>query len=135
MPEQTFLVCPKCGQQREYPFDQTVSVYEHKCVDCGSPFRARFVIVRAKNSRQSKKQGRRDFSLRVQNFDGSEDLIEFAKSGTEDLDGGAVPIRPPLSPGVLADDTVVGLVRGSAEPATRVYAEVGHGPRLPEPRL
>ena len=82
------LVCPRCENQQAQILT-TLSMQpalEIKCNACNKPYTSRFVRIRAKNSRQSRKYVRRDFSVRVILPNGIEDLVEFTNSGIQDFE-------------------------------------------------
>lgn len=83
--ERVQLVCPKCEAQdiHEVDFANRSSV---TCEKCRTRFETRLLIVRAKRSASSKRQNLRNFSVRVQSFDGKDDLIEFVNAGTDDFE-------------------------------------------------
>jgi hypothetical protein len=83
---QTKLVCPKCEGQFPYEVMPSRSVYSIRCPGCHREFLSRVVHVRAKRSRGSKKENRRRFSIRVIDFSGGEDLIEFVNAGYADFE-------------------------------------------------
>jgi hypothetical protein len=84
--EQVRLVCPKCEQQDLYAVDLSSARASLSCHKCGTAFESRLVIIRAKKSNQSKKDSRRSFSIRVADFGGQEDMIEFVNSGLSDFE-------------------------------------------------
>lgn len=84
--ESVMLVCPKCQKQNLQQLQLTSEAMAVTCPDCQADFRTEIAVVRAKRSSSSKKEGRRTFSVRVQNFNGSERLIEFVNSGTDDFE-------------------------------------------------
>jgi hypothetical protein len=80
------LVCPKCEGQFPYEVMPTKSVYNIRCPGCRRGFLSRVVQVRAKRSRGSKKENKRHFSIRVIDFSGGEDLIEFVNASYADFE-------------------------------------------------
>jgi hypothetical protein len=80
------LVCPKCEGQFPYEVMPTKSVYSIRCPGCHRGFLSRVVQVRAKRSRGSKKENKRNFSIRVIDFSGGEDLIEFVNASYADFE-------------------------------------------------
>lgn len=85
-PEQIRIVCPKCEVQSLYEVTPFKSVYNLQCPNCHSDFKSRIVTVRSKRSRGYKRKHRRNFSIRVLDFSGGEDLIEFVNAGYEDFE-------------------------------------------------
>lgn len=84
--EQIRIVCPKCEVQSFYEVTPFKSVYNFQCPNCHSVFKSRFVTVRSKRSQGSKRDHRRNFSIRILDFSGSEDLIEFVNAGYKDFE-------------------------------------------------
>jgi hypothetical protein len=84
--ERVRLVCPKCEIQDLYQLDLTSKQTNVTCAKCHSGFLTRVVVVRAKRSNSSQREGRRRFSIRVQEFLGNEELIEFINAGTNDFE-------------------------------------------------
>jgi len=84
--KQMRLVCPKCEGQFLYGITLPRSRYGITCPSCHTGFTSRIVQIRAKHSRGSKKENRRRFSIRVTNFPGGEDLIEFVNAGYDDFE-------------------------------------------------
>ena len=60
--------------------------YKVTCQKCNRDFGSRVVKIRAKNSRQDKRANLRDYSVRVIDFSGGEDLIQFRQSGIADFE-------------------------------------------------
>jgi hypothetical protein len=84
--EQIRLVCPKCEAQFPYGIVLPKSVYGISCPGCHEGFTSRVVQVRAKRSRGSRRENRRHFSVRVIDFSGGEDMIEFVNAGYADFE-------------------------------------------------
>ena len=80
------IVCPKCRTQNPQQVTTTQSRYNFQCPKCKTKFRSRYARIRAKRSRGEKKSNRRHFSVRVQEADGSETLLEFTNSKYEDFE-------------------------------------------------
>jgi hypothetical protein len=80
------IVCPKCESQNSYMITDAVSVNYLQCPTCRVNFLSRVVRIRSKNSRGSKKEFRRRFSIRVYDMTGYEDLIEFVNAGLQDFE-------------------------------------------------
>lgn len=84
--EQIKIVCPKCETQNFCEVEPLKSVYHFQCPKCHSDFKSRIVKVRSKRSRGSKKDNRRNFSIRILDFSGGEDFIEFVNAGYKDFE-------------------------------------------------
>lgn len=80
------IICPKCKAENFYDVTLFKSVYNFQCPNCHSDFKSRIVTVRSKRSQGSKRKHRRNFSIRVLDFSGDEDLIEFINAGYEDFE-------------------------------------------------
>lgn len=78
------IVCPKCEDQNLFPISATVS--ELTCPKCKVNFVSRVTQIRSKRSRGNKKQGTREYTIRVMNPDGGEGLIEFINVNYEDFE-------------------------------------------------
>lgn len=79
------LVCPKCENQDLFQA-RLSSTEELICPNCKTQFISRIVRIRSKKSRGLKKEGKRSFSIRVTNFVGTEDLIEFENASYDDFE-------------------------------------------------
>ena len=79
------LVCPKCENQDLFQA-RLSSTEEFICPNCKTQFISRIVRIRSKKSRGLKKEGKRSFSIRVTNFVGTEDLIEFENASYDDFE-------------------------------------------------
>ena len=84
--EQIRIVCPKCETHNFYEIIPLKSVYNFQCPNCHSDFESRIVKVRSKRSQGSKRDNRRNFSIRILDFSGSEDFIEFVNTGYKDFE-------------------------------------------------
>src|ERR1051325_9967142 len=84
--EQVNLICPKCETQNALAISARKSNYKITCQKCHRDFGSRVVKIRAKNSRQDKRANLRDYSVRVIDFSGGEDLIQFRQSGIADFE-------------------------------------------------
>lgn len=84
--QQANLVCPKCQTQNIFPISTAQSNYQFTCPKCNSLFISRVVKIRAKNSRQDKRSNTRSYSVRIIDFSGREELIEFGQSGISDFE-------------------------------------------------
>ena len=71
------LICPNCETQNALVISATKSNYKVNCQKCNRDFGSRVVKIRAKNSRQDKRANLRDYSVRVIEFSGGEDLIKL----------------------------------------------------------
>lgn len=83
---QVNLICPKCETQNALVISTAKSNYKITCQKCKRDFGSRVVKIRAKNSRQDKRANLRDYSVRVIDFSGGEDLIQFRQSGIADFE-------------------------------------------------
>jgi hypothetical protein len=84
--ERIRLVCPKCETQTLYDLDLSAPTNLIACTKCSTSFHTRLLVVRAKRSNGSKRDGKRFFSIRVQTFAGAEELIEFINASTNDFE-------------------------------------------------
>lgn len=80
------IVCPKCESQNVFLANSSNSTNSFVCPKCRTSFLSRIVNIRSKSSRGSKKENRRTFSVRVKEFNGREDLIEFINAGYDDFE-------------------------------------------------
>ena len=79
------MVCPNCEGQAVHAFIGP-DVQGTKCNDCSIDFFFLFATTRAKRSRGDRNANSREFNVRVYLSDGSEDLIQFVKSGWDDIE-------------------------------------------------
>lgn len=79
------LVCPKCEHQNLFK-TQLTSADEFVCPNCRMQFISRIVKIRSKKSRGSKRENKRNFSIRVKDFSGTEDFIEFDNASYDDFE-------------------------------------------------
>ena len=79
------VVCPLCEKQSQQVISPSQSSYRFLCPICKGTFASRLTTIRSKNSHQDKQHHRRALSVRVIETTG-EGLIEFAKSGIDDLE-------------------------------------------------
>lgn len=84
--ERKKLMCPKCGTRSLFEVDTRNAEYDSTCPKCDSDFTTRIVQVRAKRSRGNKKYGTREFTVRVVDASGDEELIEFSNNSYEDFE-------------------------------------------------
>jgi hypothetical protein len=83
--ERVSLVCPSCDKQSLHEIPAH-GVGEVTCPLCQKGFATRVVTIRAKRSAGNKKLNTRSFSVRTEDLNGREDLIEFQRPGTEDFE-------------------------------------------------
>lgn len=79
------MVCPRCETQTLFDVELSTRA-SLTCPKCRATFQSLITTIRAKRSNGSKRENRRRFSVRVQNFDGSEQLIEFVNAGISDFE-------------------------------------------------
>lgn len=82
---QVRLVCPKCEGQTSYDAPR-VGAGGLVCPSCNTAFSTRVVEVRAKSSRGRKAENARNFSVRVRDAAGGEDLIQFENHSYQDFE-------------------------------------------------
>lgn len=80
------IACPRCLKQNLYPVVPSQFSHSLQCSSCRSPFTCRIVQIRSKNSRGNKKNNTREFTVRVYNPGGSEDMIQFQNLGYQDFE-------------------------------------------------
>lgn len=80
------IVCPHCQTKKSHVFNTSNSNYDIDCSYCKNSFFTRLVKIRAKRSRGNKKSGSRNFAIRIIEFSGKEDLIEFENLNYEDFE-------------------------------------------------
>lgn len=80
------LVCPRCDYQNLYPMVFPQTIYNFTCPNCQLLFTSWFCNIRSKNSRGNKRDNQRQFSVRVYDLSGSEQLIEFSGFGYNDFE-------------------------------------------------
>lgn len=80
------VVCPLCLSQNVLLANSKQSNNYFVCPSCKGSFSSRVVKIRSKNSRGNKKENKRTFSIRIIEFNGNEDLIEFADAKYEDFE-------------------------------------------------
>jgi hypothetical protein len=84
------LICPKCEAQNTHMFlprdlaGRSSQLIE--CPNCHQSFFSRIVKIKSKRSRGSKQNNSREFSVRIIEFSGAEDLIEFMNKGYDDFE-------------------------------------------------
>lgn len=83
--ERVNLVCPRCETQALHDLPPS-GVAACTCPDCRAVFTTRVVTIRSKRSAGNKKQGTRSFTIRVEDLNRRDDLIEFVRPGTEDFE-------------------------------------------------
>ncbi len=79
------VVCPKCEDQNIYSFSGP-NKETAKCKKCSTDFSFLYATIRAKKSRGDRKANSREFDIRIYLNDGSEDFIQFVKSGWDDVE-------------------------------------------------
>ena len=80
------IICPHCQTENSHIFNTLNSNYDINCSYCNNTFFSRVVKIRAKRSRGNKKYGSRNFAIRIIEFSGKEDLIEFENLNYEDFE-------------------------------------------------
>jgi hypothetical protein len=84
--ERVRIVCPKCERQEPYEIALGQGRQALTCIKCTAGFATHLAVVRSRRSSASKKENRRRFSVRVQNFNGTEDLVEFVNATTQEFE-------------------------------------------------
>src|SRR5687768_5301562 len=74
--ERVQLICPKCNQISLYDIPAHGTADE-TCPSCSTTFQTRVMRVRSKRSAGNKQSNSRQFSVRVQDLSGRDDLVEF----------------------------------------------------------
>lgn len=80
------IQCPYCREETSSLFDNIRSTYDISCSHCKQTHQTRIVKIRAKRSRGDRNSGTREFSVRVIEFSGKEDLIEFRNRRYQDFE-------------------------------------------------
>lgn len=80
------VVCPHCQAKIFYNFNTSNSNYDINCSYCKNSFLTRIVKIRAKRSRGDRESGSRNFTIRIIEFSGKEDLIEFRNPRYKDFE-------------------------------------------------
>jgi len=80
------LVCPKCLQQALHALNEFEQYHRVVCPQCQTVFNTWIAKIRAKHSRQNKKSNIRDYTVRVIEFSGRENLLEFRQPGISDFE-------------------------------------------------
>ena len=82
------IICPnpKCSKQTQQRIPASISNHTFCCPACQEKFESYIVKIRAKNGRGNKRQGMRHFSVRVIEFDGKENLLEFDNNSYDNFD-------------------------------------------------
>ncbi len=80
------VVCPKCETQFPINYENDQNVISHTCPKCNTVSESQFVQIRSKRSRGSKKDNKREFTVRVYLPEGGEKLIEFANANYDDIE-------------------------------------------------
>lgn len=81
--EKIRLVCPKCKSQRRHDCDLSNQPSMMVCPKCEVEFKSHVTQIRSASSRGSKKDNRRSYTIRVKEFTGNENLIEFEDASYE----------------------------------------------------
>lgn len=83
--ERVSLVCPSCSQPslHDIPAHGMADVI---CPLCQKGFTTRVVTIRAKRSAGNKKHNTRSFTVRTEDLNGREDLIEFIRPDSDDFE-------------------------------------------------
>ncbi len=81
------LVCPYCVHQAIYDVGEIRTTLT--CVSCSKPFSADIVRVRSKNSQGNKRTSSRNYSIRVYQEDGREELVQFTGPYTPEVEARA----------------------------------------------
>src|SRR5262249_562220 len=80
------ILCPKCQQEMTLTVTPPQADYIVRCLHCQTEFQARILKIRAKRSRGNKSAGGRKFEVRVIDFVGQEELIEFRNARYKDFE-------------------------------------------------
>ena len=80
------FACPSCEATGQYDHFISIEPQEFVCVNCRGPFSVVVAFVRSKHSRHFSSNGFREFSIRIVDDSGNQDLIEFSKKGRSDFD-------------------------------------------------
>lgn len=83
--ERVQLVCPKCKSQAAYDIPSH-GVATVACPHCQAAFHTRVVRVQSKRSRGDKRSSSREFTVRVKDLAGRDDLIEFRSPFYDDFE-------------------------------------------------
>ena len=82
------IICPltKCKKENIYQINKNESNYDFKCNECNTEFKTFIANVRSKKTNGDKKYSLRKFSIRVKDFSGNEEFIEFENKSYEDFE-------------------------------------------------
>lgn len=83
--ERVKLVCPHYEDAALYAIPSH-GVGELACAACANPFHTSVVRIRSKRSAGNKQMGTRSFTVRVEDLDGRDDLVEFIRPSNEDFE-------------------------------------------------
>ena len=83
--ESVKLSCPHCEQAALYEIPSH-RVGELTCSGCARSFDPRVVRVRSKRSAGNKQMGTRSFTVRIEDLNGRDDLVEFVRDANEDFE-------------------------------------------------
>jgi transcription elongation factor Elf1 len=83
--ESVKLDCPHCEGEALYAIPSH-GVGELTCAACGDEFDTRVVRIRSKRSTGNKQMDTRSFTVRVEDLNGRDDLLEFVREPNEDFE-------------------------------------------------
>ncbi|HYW12658.1 MAG TPA: zinc ribbon domain-containing protein [Longimicrobium sp.] len=83
--ESVKLVCPHCEDEALYMIPSH-GVGELTCAACANAFETSVVRIRSKRSAGNKQMGTRSFTVRVEDLNGRDDLVEFVRPSNEDFE-------------------------------------------------
>ncbi|HEX2203216.1 MAG TPA: SH3 domain-containing protein [Longimicrobium sp.] len=83
--ERVQLVCPGCDQQSLFDIPAH-GVAQETCPRCRAVFATRVVRIKSKRSAGNKTANTRRFTVRVEDLNGREDLIEFDRPSNDDFE-------------------------------------------------
>lgn len=80
------VICPQCETQFLINYDHKQNTISHSCPECSTVSESQFVQIRSKRSKGSKKDNKREFTVRVFLPEGGEKLIEFVNASYDDIE-------------------------------------------------
>lgn len=83
--ESVKLVCPHCEDEALYAI-ASHGVGELTCAACGDEFHTSVVRIRSKRSAGNKQRGTRSFTVRIEDLNGRDGLMEFVREPNEDFE-------------------------------------------------